>query len=153
VQDVNLRELIEEILRDTREMVLATASEKGPWVTTLVFGHDQNLNLYWISYEVSRHTKELDKNPQVAAVVNKQPTGGGNDKGLQVEGKAFSLKEEEILPAAREYFAKRGTPHMPTTLEEANELAEGRSWFVLRPTKIYVYYGPLFGYDRKEYTP
>ncbi|KKS03531.1 MAG: hypothetical protein UU56_C0019G0009 [Candidatus Curtissbacteria bacterium GW2011_GWA2_41_24] len=134
-------------------MILATFSAKGPWVATLVFGHDANFNLYWISFDNTRHTVELEKNPQVAAAINKQPTGGGQDKGLQIEGKAMRLPEEQILGAAREYFAKRGTPHMPKTLEEVNTLTEGRSWFVLKPTKIYIYYGPLFGYERKEFVP
>lgn len=149
----DLRQLIEEILRDSREMVLATVSARGPWAATLVFGHDQNLNLYWISFDNTRHTHELEKNPQVAATINKQPTGGGQDRGLQIEGMAYRLSQEEILGAAREYFAKRETPKMPKTLDDVNTLTEGRSWFVLRPTKIYVYYGPLFGYDRKEFIP
>ena len=153
MNQVDLRNLIEEILRDSREMVLATCQGNKPWAATLVFGHDQNLNLYWVSDEDVRHSQELTKNHQVAVVINKPYEGEDKDKGLQIEGKALRLPQEEILGAAREYFAKRGTPHMPKTFEEVNTLTKGRSWFVLKPTKIYVYYGSLFGYERKEYTP
>ena len=151
---VNLRPLIEEILRDSREMVLATASEKGPWVTTLVFGHDADFNLYWMSQESVRHSQEIVKNPKVAAVVNKQPTGQGQDKGLQIEGNAAKLTKEEEIGAAREFFAKRGgNLPLPKTPEEAEPISPGSSWYVLKPAKIYVYYGPLFDYDRKEFIP
>jgi len=153
VDDIELTELISEILRDSREMVLATVNSKGPWAATLVFGHDRDLNLYWISFENSRHSQELIKNPFVAAAITKQPTGNGQDKGLQIEGTARKLQMEEILGAAREYFAKRGTPKMPDTPKEVNRLTEGRSWYVLKPDKIYVIYSPLFGFDRKEFIP
>lgn len=134
-------------------MVLATSLKNIPWAAVLVFGHDENFNLYWMSNVDTRHSLELEKNPHVAATITKEPTGQGQDKGLQIQGTARKLAEEEVLPAAREYFAKRGTPHMPTTLEEANELAEGRSWYMLKPEKIFVIWVPLFGYERKEFIP
>lgn len=149
----DLHKVIEEILRDSREMVLATASQKGPWAAALVFGHDQNFNLYWISDNKARHSKEIVKNPNVAAVIDVQPTGQGKDRGLQIQGQAFELPEEEILPAAREYFAKRGTPQMPKTLEDVNDLTQGRNWYALKPKIIYVINEELFGYERKQYTP
>ena len=152
-KDGDLRNLIEEILYGSREMVLATSADNIPWACVLVFGHDKDLDLYWISFENTRHSQEIDKNPNVAATVTKDPAGGGQDKGLQIQGSARKLKAEEILGAAKEYFAKRGTPKMPQTLEDANTLAEGRSWYILKPTKIKVLYGPLFGYEAREFIP
>ena len=92
------------------------------------------------------------KNPTIAATVN---TAGenGKSKGLQLQGEARKLEEEEIVGAAREYFAKRGTTKLPETLEDVNDLTKGRSWYVLKPTKIYILDEELFGYERKEYTP
>lgn len=147
-----LRKLIEEILQNTRELSLATAVENIPWCAVLVFGHDKNLNLYWVSYENARHSVEIEKNKNVAATITMQPTGNGQDKGLQIQGEARKLKEEEILGAAREYFAKRGTDKMPKTVEDVNKLLEGRSWYTLKPTKMFVLCAPLFNFDRKEYT-
>lgn len=147
----DLKKLIEEILRDSRDMVLATVEGEIPWVAELVFGHDARFNLYWISDLNARHSRELEKNPNVAAVITIQPVGEVKDRGLQIQGKAYKLKEEEIVAAAREYFAKRGTPLMPTTLEEVNKLSQGRSWYVLKPAKIYILDEELFGYDRKEF--
>jgi len=147
----DLRHLIEEILRDSREMVLATFSSKGPWVATLVFGHDDKFNLYWMSQDSVRHSQEIAKNSQVAAVVNKQPTGE-NSKGLQIEGNAYKLETEEEIGAAREFFAKRGgVEKLPKTPKDAEPITPGSSWYVLKPGKIYIFYGPLFGYDRKEF--
>jgi len=144
--------VVESILTSTREMILATSVQNIPWTATLVFGHDENFNLYWISAENTRHSQELVKNPTIAATVN---TAGenGKSKGLQLQGEARKLEEEEIVGAAREYFAKRGTTKLPETLEDVNDLTKGRSWYVLKPTKIYILDEELFGYERKEYTP
>ncbi|MBI2012566.1 pyridoxamine 5'-phosphate oxidase family protein [Candidatus Curtissbacteria bacterium] len=144
--EVDLRSLIEEILRDSREMILATSNGSNPWATTLVFGHDEDFNLYWMSPDDTRHSRELAKNPQVAAAINKQPTGE-NAKGLQIEGNGYKLEKEEEIGAAREFFVKRGGDlPLPKTPQEAEPISPGSSWYVLKPSKIYVYYGPLFGY-------
>jgi len=149
----DLRLLIESILTQSRDLILATAQHNIPWAAELVFGHDADFNLYWISDIDTRHSGELKKNPKVAAVITVQPAGEIKNRGLQIEGVARELKEEEVVGAAREYFAKRGTPHMPKTLEEVNKLTQGRSWYTLKPTKIYILDEELFGYERKEYTP
>jgi len=153
MNDPDLRSLVEEILRDSREMVLATCQDGKPWAATLVFGHDENFNLYWMSREDTRHSREIAKNSKVAAAVNKQPTGE-NAKGLQIEGNAYKLEKEEEIGAAREFFAKRGGDlPLPKTPQEAEPISPDSSWYVLKPTKIYVYYDPLFGYERKEFIP
>ena len=150
--DIDTRLLIEEILSQARDLVLATSTNNIPWAAELVFGHDANFNLYWISAENARHSQELVKNPTVAAVITVQPAGKIKDRGLQIQGEARKLKEEEILGAAREYFAKRGTPKLPETLEDVNDLTKNRSWYTLKPTKIYILDEELFGYERKEFT-
>ncbi|OGD94937.1 hypothetical protein A3F02_02810 [Candidatus Curtissbacteria bacterium RIFCSPHIGHO2_12_FULL_38_9b] len=153
MQNPDLPSLIQEILRDTREMVLATCADSVPWTATLVFGHDENLNLYWMSQENTRHSRELAKNPKVAATINKPPTGE-NAKGLQIEGNAYKLETAEEIGAAREFFVKRGGDlPLPKTPQEAEPISPDSSWYVLKPTKIYVYYDPLFGYERKEFIP
>lgn len=149
-QDVDLRLLVDSILTEARDMVLATSQKNIPWTATLVFGHDENFNLYWISGEETRHSQELVKNPTVAATANIAGENG-KYKGLQIQGEARKLEEEEIVGAAREYFAKRGTTKLPETLADVNDLTKGRSWYVLKPTKIYVIDEELFGYERKEY--
>ena len=149
----DLRLLVESILTESRDLILATAKNNIPWAAELVFGHDANFNLYWISDIDTRHSSELKKNPNVAGVITVQPAGEIKNRGLQIEGVARELKEEEIIGAAREYFAKRGTPHMPKTIEEGNKLTQGRSWYILKPTKIYIIDEKLFGYERKEYIP
>ena len=153
MESTNLRQLIEEILRDSREMILATCVDSMPWAVSLVFGHDEKFNLYWMSQENTRHSKELAKNPKVAVAINKQSTGGGKDKGLQIQGKASRLPKNKILAVAQKFFAKRGLKKLPQSLEEAQKMSEGRSWFALKPSKIYVIYAPLFGYGREEFKP
>ena len=148
--NIDLKLLVEEILTASRELVLATCAGNVPWASTLVFGHDADFNLYWISDEKTRHSRELVKNPQVSAAMT---VPSSKNKGLQIQGEARELKEEEVVGAAREYFAKRGTTKLPETLGDVNDLTKGRAWYVLKPTKIYVLDEELFGFDRQEYTP
>ena len=147
----DLYPLIEEVLANSREMVLATTNNDTPWASALVYGHDKDFHLYWVSFDKSRHTLEVLKNPKVAAVINRQPTGGDQDKGLQIEGRAQKLEENRILSVAREFYAKRGKD-VPNTLEELEKLPADMSWYELVPEKIHIYYGPLFGFKRQEYT-
>ena len=151
MENIDLRRVVDETFTNTREMVLATCIKGIPWSAVLVYGHDADFNLYWVSNEDTRHSMEIKSNPNVAATITMQPTGDGRDIGLQIAGQARILEEEEVLGAAREYFAKRGTDHMPKSLEDVNKLTEGRSWYMLKPTKIFVINEPLFGYGRVEY--
>jgi uncharacterized protein YhbP (UPF0306 family) len=147
----NLKKLIDEILTDGFVMTLATSQKNIPWAADLGYVHDEKFNIYWISYANTRHSKDIEANSVVAATICAS-TKGEEDKAVQIQGKASRLAKKDILKAASLYNKREGKP-APKTLEEVEAQAEGRIWYQLVPTKIYVHYEPLFGYDRKEYTP
>jgi uncharacterized protein YhbP (UPF0306 family) len=101
-----LRKLIEEYLASAKLMQLATSNNNQPWVCTLWYVHDKDLNLYWFSSTNRRHSKEL-KNNKVAGVIvlPHQPTDPL--RGLQFEGDAQELTKESEITQARSYYQKK----------------------------------------------
>lgn len=141
-----IRELVEEALHETRVMSLGTMDEKGPWVADVLFAHDDDLNIYWLSVPGTRHSEAIRENGKAAASITVSTQSGEDDFGLQVEGMAEKI-EGDILEIARRFRRKRGKP-LPE--KEGEIFGEGESWYRLKPSKILLTYEPLWGYERKE---
>lgn len=50
-------------------MQLATAANNRPYLCTLHYYSDNNLNFYWCSLLTRRHSKEIEQNKQVSSYV------------------------------------------------------------------------------------
>jgi uncharacterized protein YhbP (UPF0306 family) len=103
---------IEDIIRrhllgDAQVMQVATVRHDQPWICTVWFVADNDLNLYWLSLPARRHSQEIAHNQKVAAaIVIKQdmPT-----VGLQIEGMAEQVSDPVLVKLIMEkYFAKYG---------------------------------------------
>lgn len=92
---MDLRKLIQEYLKGNQVMQIASVVDNNPWIATVYFVADSNLNLYWISRESRRHSQELSKNSHAAVTIVKQHTYGEKVRGLQAEGNVKRLKNEE----------------------------------------------------------
>ena len=90
-------------------MQLATSSGDQPWICTVWFVVDDNLNLYWTSWTSRRHSQEIVSNQKVAAAIVVQDAQNTKGIGIQVEGDATQLESYEIIkPIAEKYAAKFG---------------------------------------------
>lgn len=93
-------------------MQLATTSGDQPWICSVWFVTDENLNLYWASWPIRRHSQEISANPKVcAAVVVQEPNSKKKQAtiGVQIQGQAVLVdKSAEIKPIAKEYAKKFG---------------------------------------------
>jgi len=52
-------------------MQLATALDNQPWVCSVWFAADKDLNIYWFSSTTRRHSGEVLKNKKVAAAIGR----------------------------------------------------------------------------------
>src|SRR5690606_14682804 len=80
---------------DTQAMQLATVAGNQPWVCTVYFVADDELNLYWLSWPTRRHSKELMGNSKVAAAIaikQDQPI-----IGVQIEGIAEEVEDAGVV--------------------------------------------------------
>lgn len=127
-------------------MSLATVDEGGPWVSDVIYVHDDKLNLYWLSETNTRHSKAIKKNPKVAATITIWQKQGDGNIGLQIEGRARKI-EGDIFEMAIKHRLKR-RKKAPKT--EGEILGSNESWYCLKPAKVELIYEPLYGFNKKK---
>lgn len=104
---VDLRKLIKEYLQEAKLMQLATSSENQPWVCSVWFAADEQLNIYWISSTTRRHSDEVLENPKVAGAIVLPQTPKDVPRGLQFQGIAELLTHKNDIEKAISVYAGR----------------------------------------------
>ena len=148
---MNLRKLIEDYLKEAKLMQLATSVGNQPWVCNVWFGFDEGLNIYWISSTTRRHSKEVAKNPKVAAAIVLSHNPEDTPRGLHLEGKAEILTEQKDIDKAISVFAGRIFPR-----EKISEFMESKThphrFYKIKPTQFVLFDAVNFpGNSRQEY--
>lgn len=117
-------------------MQLATSVEDRPWVCSVYFVVDDQLNVYWLSLPTRRHSVEIGLNKNVAgAVVVKKSMPV---IGVQIEGRASLVKDKKTVKEVMEtYTAKydEGTEFYKNFLAGKNK----HELYQLRPDNIVVF--------------
>lgn len=140
----DIKQLIQEVLEKGHVMSLATVDSGGVWVSDVIYIHDEHFNLYWMSSEHVRHSKAVMENTQVAGSITINGAGQDNS-GVQFDGIASKV-EEDRYDLTVKHFAKRGKTPPP----EGDASLKGRSWYVLKPTKIELINEKLFGFHKQK---
>lgn len=106
--EIDPKVLLKKYLDTAKAMQLATSNKNQPWVCTVWFAHDKELNLYFISKRARRHSTEITDNPKVAgAIVNIKLEGLGQKvRGVTFQGTAKEVTGLEIVKAYRIYGRK-----------------------------------------------
>lgn len=142
---MNTKEKILEILENGHLMSLGTTDSGGVWVSDVIYIYDENLNIYWMSHPEVRHSKALLENTQVAGTITL--TRGPKEKNLGIQ---FSGIAEKIDGArydlAKKHFEKRNNP-VP---KEEDDVLHGRSWYMVKPTKIELIDEANFGFKKQN---
>ncbi|HSE29320.1 MAG TPA: pyridoxamine 5'-phosphate oxidase family protein [Candidatus Saccharimonadales bacterium] len=102
---MNLQDLIKSYVLQGQVTQLATIQDGKPWVCTVLFDADENLNLYWVSDTDCRHSQEISNNPQAAAAVAIKTDWPV--VGLQFEGVAGTVDDDAELERALKSYAKK----------------------------------------------
>jgi uncharacterized protein YhbP (UPF0306 family) len=108
VADTDIRNLIVDYLKKARLMQLATSKDNQPWVCTVWFAADDDLNIYWISSTKRRHSREIIENQKVsAAIVLADQTPEDKPRGVQVQGIANKLTDHADIEIAMSAYSGR----------------------------------------------
>ncbi|OGN30616.1 MAG: hypothetical protein A3I92_02340 [Candidatus Yanofskybacteria bacterium RIFCSPLOWO2_02_FULL_43_10b] len=126
----NIKELIKEVLEKGYLMSLAAKDDGGVWVADVIYVHDEELNIYWMSDPEVRHSKAAIKNEKVAGTITVSGPGE-NNLGIQFEGLAEKV-EGPRHDLAKKHYVKRQKPEP----EEIDNVLQGDSWYILRPSKV-----------------
>jgi uncharacterized protein YhbP (UPF0306 family) len=140
----DIRKLVVEVLEGGHLMSLGVADKGGPWVADVIFVHDADLNIYWMSDPDVRHSRALIEDPQAAGTITISNGPKEPNVGIQFSGQVEKI-EGGRLDLELMHAAKR-KKMLPT---EAGSILEGDSWYVLRPKLIELIYEPLFGFDKQ----
>ena len=148
---MKLRKLIEEYLKDAKLMQLATSIDNQPWVCSVWFAADQDLNIYWFSSNTRRHSTEVMNNQKVAAAIVLPQTPQDPPRGLQLQGIAEILTRQVDVDKATSVYADRIFPK--ETIEKLMRSKENpHKFYRIKPTQFVLFDAVNFGDNwRQEY--
>ena len=136
---MTVRKLIEEYLKEARLMQLATSVNNQPWVCSVWFAPDKELNIYWISSETRRHSQEVLKNNRVARAIVLPQTPQDKPRGLQFQGVAEELSgRKEILNAIALYVG-RGIFSKEKVLQFMKDSETPHRFYRIKPTQFVLF--------------
>jgi uncharacterized protein YhbP (UPF0306 family) len=142
----DIKALVKEVLEKGYLMSLATNDAGGVWVADVIYIHDDDLNIYWMSDPEVRHSTAIAADNKVAGTIT---VNGPKEANL---GLQFSATAERIdgprHDLAEKHFRKRGKP----APKADDDVLEGDSWYVLRPGKLELIYESLFGFKKQQVT-
>lgn len=124
-------------------MSLGTSDSSGVWVADVIYVHDDDLNLYWISDPQVRHSRALVDHPQVAAAITVNQPGEDNF-GIQVSGHAEEIPGSHYDLAVK--HLKKRHKIIPVAMED---ILKGHSWYKLTPHKIDLIHEKIFGFKKQ----
>ncbi|PIR44719.1 MAG: hypothetical protein COV10_03445 [Candidatus Vogelbacteria bacterium CG10_big_fil_rev_8_21_14_0_10_51_16] len=142
----DIRQRILEVLTQAHVMSLATVDEDGPWATIVNFFHDDQLNLYWKSSTIVRHSLALARDPRASCSIL-----AGNEVGkeLAVQIAGTVTKLDGIRPDLALRYIARKKRNLPT-LKQATKTLQGYSWYVLKPDLIDLIDEERFGFTKQK---
>lgn len=140
----DIKTLIQEVLSKGYLMSLATSDNGGLWVCDMIYIHDDNLNIYWMSDPQARHSQAIHKNASVAGTITASSQGEDN-LGIQFEGVAEKI-EGKRHDLALKHYKKRNKPKP----KETDDVLQGDSWYVIKPKSIDLICERLFGFKKQK---
>jgi len=148
---MELRKLIEEYLKEAKLMQFATSVDNQPWVCSVWFASDEKLNIYWFSATTRRHSKEVMKNNKVAGAIALPQTPEDSPRGLQFQGSAEMLTNQNDIDEAISLYSRR-----IFSKETINELMKDKEkphkFYKIKPTQFVLFDAIHFGDNwRQEY--
>lgn len=124
-------------------MSLGTLDDEGVWVSDVVYIHDENFNLYWISDPEARHSKSIVLNNKVAGSITISNLGEKN-AGIQFYGEARKLDGSQ-LDLVKKFLQKK---HLES--KEDKDILQGDSWYAVKPKRIDLIFEEVFGWDKQN---
>ena len=135
---MNPQEVTRQYLSQINIMQLATAFNDQPWACTVHFYADENMNIYWLSNKHREHSKQIEKNPNVAAaiLVHENTPSEKYVIGISVAGTAELLSE---IPEAaiRGYMNKLSKD--PQLIENVKNYVGDEGFYCLVPSRVVLF--------------
>lgn len=132
-------ELVQQYLPKFNTMQLATSVNNQPWVCTVHYYTDEDLNFYWISDKNRRHSKEIQDNPQVTSyiLVHEDTPDEKYVIGMSIIGRAEVINnpDSQIVDG----YLKKFAGNKAKFVENALSAEKPDKFCRLKPTKIVLF--------------
>ena len=146
MNDMDLLWLTKRTLERGYLMSLAVNDADGIWVADVIYIHDDDLNIYWMSRTNRRHSQAIDGgSDRVAATITVTHGPQDPDEGLQISGRGKQLTEPP-LDLLKTWMAKK---RKQDQYDAAQIVLDEHVWYQLIPDKIELINQEQFGYDRQ----
>ena len=104
------------IIDDNLYLVLGTADESGqPWATPVYFAHSEYREFFWVSRPTARHSRNIERRPEVGIVVFDSRVPINSGKAVYMEATAEQVVRE-ARSAVLEVYSQRAASHGGTAL-------------------------------------
>jgi uncharacterized protein YhbP (UPF0306 family) len=121
-------------------MTVATSGDH-PWIATVYYGFDTDLNLYFISDETTVHAKHILENANVAvAIADTTQKPEDKKKGIQLYGKAFRIDDVHETEKARVCWVE----HLGIPNESLPPSAVVGRMYKIKPSRVKYFNQELF---------
>lgn len=147
-----LKEVIEDTLRDGLVINLSTSSDNKPWIAALLYCYDSDYNLYWLTKEETRHSQNIAVNPSVSANIT-AIMNNGLARQLQIEGAAGLADNVDMSMKVEAKYHERHLQFKHLAPAELQQEVSRFSLYRLKPSRILVTHEALWGHARVEYRP
>ncbi len=143
---------LKECLESTAYCSLATIGSKGVWSNPVYFAYDKNYNLYFISMPSSLHIQNIKENPNIAvSIYSTNQDTHGEIFGMQLDGKANILDDEEVVLAHHIYYGRVYPDGKHNKKPEENMGIKAEWKFVkIAPLNLYYFDTRFFGEQRQK---
>lgn len=133
------KELIKQYINQPIIMQLATSQDNQPWVCTVHFYADEDLNFYWVSRTDRRHSKEIAANPKVSATIVVHENTATEDWVISItaEGVAELLETSIVQKIGQDFINK--TSKDPTMLEKVMTPDNPDKFYRLKPSRVVLF--------------
>src|SRR3989344_3839743 len=134
-----------DFLKKHQLMVVATYGEH-PWIASVYYSFDQNLNLYFLSDPDTLHCQQIAINPEVAvAIADSRQKPNEFKKGLQIYGVATQISDANKIKNALSLWKQtlQVTDPELTYQNMLKKIVKGRM-YKITPRKIKFFNQELF---------
>jgi uncharacterized protein YhbP (UPF0306 family) len=149
----DIQSLLRDYLQKPDVMQLATVHDGQPWACTVHFYADENLQIYWMSTPERRHSLEVKDDKRVAVAVAIRAERDKPPIGVQMEGDAERIDDEEEMKRIIPLYAQK-FDRSQTLLDEVLSGQNENRLYRLKP-RLYVVFDPESFQDnpRQEWRP
>jgi len=130
---IQIREDIFDFIKSNGVMTLATQSKDGPWVCTVYYGVDKNMNLYIVTDPHSIHGKDMTRNNKVAFnIYDSHQKITKPKKGVQGSGTIEIVKGILNVTKALALWHKQNPGvEKNITIKEVKKIADTKVWKIM----------------------